>query len=131
MADICLVFTMLSCLVFKWHLKTGPFEIQTTFHHSNTGLVRYSDLHCIYFYCILLPGPALSLAARLLLCPVVPHPSVAAVHAAVHAAVDHAHAAAAAVVVIRDGGGTSASEDGATMWQVTNRDDFQACCATV
>ena len=85
MAIICLVFTMLSCLVFKWHLKTGPFEIQTTFHHSNTGLVRYSDLHCIYFYCILLPGPALSLAARLLLCPVVPHPSVAAVHAAVHA----------------------------------------------
>ena len=64
------------------------------------------------------------------MCPVVPHPSVAAVHAAAHAAVDHAHAAAAAVV-IRDGGGTCASEDGATMWQVTNRDDSQACCATV
>ena len=108
-------------------MKTGPFGIQTTFHHSNTRLVRYSDLHCIYFYCFLLPGPALSLAARLLLCPVVPHPSVAAVRAAAHAAVDHAHA----VVVIRDGGGTCASEDGATMWQVTNRDDFQACCATV
>ena len=28
-------------------LNTGPFNDRTGFNHSNTGLVRYSDPHCI------------------------------------------------------------------------------------
>ena len=28
------------------HLDTGPFGNQTTFDHSNTKLVQYSDLYC-------------------------------------------------------------------------------------
>ena len=35
-----------SCLVFKWHLNTGPFDNRTCLDHSNTGLVRYSDGYC-------------------------------------------------------------------------------------
>ena len=31
--------------VIKWHLNTGPFCDQTTFNHSNTRLVGYSDPH--------------------------------------------------------------------------------------
>ena len=33
--------------VFKWHSHNGPFSNRTTFDHSNTRLVQYSDLHCI------------------------------------------------------------------------------------
>ena len=35
----------LSCTVFKWHLNTGPFDIQPLFDHLNTKLVGYSDPH--------------------------------------------------------------------------------------
>ena len=28
------------CLVFKWHIKTWPFDIGTTFHHSISRLFR-------------------------------------------------------------------------------------------
>ena len=46
------------CLVFKLfgstdtkiivdHSKTGPFVNRSDLHHSNTGLVRYSDGFCI------------------------------------------------------------------------------------
>ena len=27
--------------VDKWHLNTGPFGVQTTLYHSNTGLVQF------------------------------------------------------------------------------------------
>ena len=36
------------CLVFRRHLKTGPFTIRTHFNHLKTGLVRYSDSYCIF-----------------------------------------------------------------------------------
>ena len=45
MASICPEFKCLGCLVFKWHLNTGPFGIQTFFNHLNTELVWYSDPH--------------------------------------------------------------------------------------
>ena len=35
--------------VFKWHSNTRPLSDQTTFEHSNTGQVRYSAPHCIWF----------------------------------------------------------------------------------
>ena len=46
MVSICPLFKCLGCLVFKWHLKTRPFGIQTIFDHLNTRLVWYSDPHC-------------------------------------------------------------------------------------
>ena len=29
-------------------MNNGPFRDRTTFDHSNTRLIRYSDPHCIY-----------------------------------------------------------------------------------
>ena len=37
-ATIFMVFKWLSCLVFKWHLNTGPFGILPFFNHLNTEL---------------------------------------------------------------------------------------------
>ena len=34
-------------LVFKWHSNNWPFGDRTTFDHSNTRLVQYSDPHFI------------------------------------------------------------------------------------
>ena len=31
--------------VFKWHSNNGPFDDHTTFDHSNTRIVQYSDPH--------------------------------------------------------------------------------------
>ena len=41
------IFKWSGCLVFKCHSKTGSFDICTTSHHPNSGLVRYSDPYCI------------------------------------------------------------------------------------
>ena len=35
--------------VFRWDLKTGPYSIQSTFEHLNTGWVRYLNPHCKYW----------------------------------------------------------------------------------
>ena len=32
-----------------WYSNTGPFGNRTTFNHLKTGLVRYSDHHCIHY----------------------------------------------------------------------------------
>ena len=47
-ATIFMVFKWLSCLVFKWHLNTGPFGILPFFNHLNTELVWYSDLLSVF-----------------------------------------------------------------------------------
>ena len=47
-ATIFMVFKWLSCLVFKWHLNTGPFGILPFFNHLNTKLVWYSDLLSVF-----------------------------------------------------------------------------------
>ena len=44
----CPLNTGLNCPVFRWHLKTGPFDNRTHIHHLKTGLVRYSDGYCSY-----------------------------------------------------------------------------------
>ena len=51
-ATIFMVFKWLSCLVFKWHLNTGPFGILPFFNHLNTKLVWYSDLLSVFFVTI-------------------------------------------------------------------------------
>ena len=33
--------------VFEWDLKFGPFRNRSTFDHSKTEQVRFSDPHCI------------------------------------------------------------------------------------
>jgi hypothetical protein len=33
--------------VIEWHSITGPFDFKTQIDHLNTGLVWYSDGHCI------------------------------------------------------------------------------------
>jgi hypothetical protein len=38
--------TWQSCLVFRCHLNTGPFDFRTQINHLNTGQVRYSDGDC-------------------------------------------------------------------------------------
>ena len=40
----------LFCLVFRCHLKTRPFDNQTTSYHSNPRHVRYSDGYCMIDY---------------------------------------------------------------------------------
>ncbi len=42
--------------VFKWCLKTRPFDNQTDFDHLNTRLVWYSDVHVMYFLVSALKG---------------------------------------------------------------------------
>ena len=36
--------------VFKWHSNNRPFSNRTTFDHSNTRQVMYSDPHCTSNY---------------------------------------------------------------------------------
>ena len=37
---------------FKWHSKSGPFTIWTTFNHLKFRYVQYSDPRCIKYFCV-------------------------------------------------------------------------------